>query len=385
MKNFIYNSPTKIIFGEGQITELQNELQVRNVKSALLVYGKSSIKNSGLYDSITSICSELNINLVEEANVAPNPDISSVRSGVQKCKDNNVDFVIAAGGGSVVDCAKAIAFSVYYDGEPWDIYLREADSHQSLPLGAIITLAATGTETNGNSVLSNAETNEKRAVAYAHSIPQFAIIDPTYTLTVNKHHTIAGSIDIIMHVLEQFMSATEDTLTSDYMSLGVIRSVIENTYKYLQGENTYSVRSNLSWASTIGLNWILGVDKVGDWATHRLSYPLTKEYDVTHGYALAMIYTSWMRVALQYNPEVMKRRLTTISEYLFSSVEYTKVPDLLDDIFSSFGAEVNMTSLKLSNNDIINLVDKALQLGNVGTVIEIDKEKAIEIFTIANK
>ena len=385
MKNFIYNSPTKIIFGAGQIKELKNELANKNIKNALLVYGRNSIKKSGLYQDIITITDSLHINIIEEANVAPNPDIKSVISGAKKCKDNNIDFIIAAGGGSVIDCAKAIAFSAYYEGNPWDIYLLKDKVERSIPLGAIITLAATGTETNGNSVISNAETNEKRSVAYSHSIPQFSIIDPTYTLTVNKHHTIAGSIDIIMHVLEQFMSATEHTETSDYMSLGVIRSVIENTFKYLQGENTYNVRSNLSWASTIGLNWILGVDKVGDWATHSLSYPLTKEYGVTHGYALAMIFTSWMRVALIHNPEVMKRRLTIISEYLFSSVDYHKVPDLLDDIFKAFGAEVNMTSLQLNEKAINDMVDKALQLGSVGTIIEVNKEKAIEIFNLANK
>ncbi len=385
MKNFIYNSPTKIIFGEGQIKQLKSELKERSVKTALLVYGFNSIKKSGLYDDIVSTCKDLDITLIEENNVAPNPDIKSVRSGVVKCREHNVDFIIAAGGGSVVDCAKAIGFSSFYEGDPWDVYLRKGDSNKSLPLCAIITLAATGTETNGNSVISNDETNEKRSVAYPMSIPEFAIIDPTYTLTVNKHHTIAGSIDIIMHILEQFMSATEDTKTSDYMSLGVIKSVIENTFLYLQGENTYRVRSNLSWASTIGLNWILGVDKVGDWATHRLSYPLTKEHNVTHGYALAMIFTSWLRVALKYNPEVMKRRLTTISEFLFSSVDYMKVPDLLDDIFSSFGAKVRITSLNLTENDIMELINKALQLGNVGTVIDVDREKALEIFNLANR
>lgn len=386
MKNFIYNSPTKIIFGQDQIMALKDELQTKNVKKALLVYGKSSIKNSGLYDQILSITNDLGISIFEESNIEPNPDISSVRSGIKTCLEENVDFIIAAGGGSVIDCAKAIGFGVYFDGDIWDVYLRKDDSPKSLPIGVIITLAATGTETNGNSVISNSETNEKRSVAYPHSIPCFAIVDPTYTLTVNRHHTIAGSIDIIMHILEQYMSITKHTVTSDYMSIGIIKSVIENTSKYIDGSNTYEVRSNLSWASTIALNWILGVDKIGDWATHRLSYVITREHGITHGYALAMLFTSWARVSMKYNKEVMTRRLNLLGKELFNNVEGLDVLDALDALFSSWGAETKMIqSFESSKEDIKRYVDTALALGNVGTVVSIDEDKATEIFNLSNR
>lgn len=384
MKNFIYNSPTKIIFGEGQIKELKTELNNHKVKTVLLVYGKSSIKQSGLYDQIMEICAELKLSVFEEKDVRPNPEMTSVRSGIHTCRTHNVDFIIAAGGGSVVDCAKAIAFGTSYDGDVWDIYLRKDDAQSSLPIGAIMTLAATGTETNGNSVISNDDTREKRSVAYSFSVPKFAIIDPSYTLSVNKHHTIAGSIDIIMHVLEQFMSNTEHTYTSDYMSIGVIKSVIEQTNKYLNGENTYEVRANLSWASTIGLNWILGVDKLGDWATHRLSYVITREHGITHGYALAMLFTSWARVALKYNPETMNRRLGILGRELFH-VEGFEVIDTLEALFTSWGAEVNISSLDINDEDINQYCDTVLLLGNVGTVVSIDKKIAIEIFKEAKR
>lgn len=386
MKNFIYNSPTKIIFGEKQIVKLKDELLESNAKNVLLVYGKSSIVKSGLYSDIISICNDLDIAVFEEKNVKPNPDVSSVRSGIEICKSNNVDFIIAAGGGSVIDCAKAIGFGVYFEGDIWDVYLRKGDSFKSLPIGAIITLAATGTETNGNSVISNDETGEKRSVGYPISIPKFTIIDPTYTLTVNRHHTIAGSIDIIMHILEQFMSPTSNTMTSDLMSIGVIKSVIENTNKYIAGENSYEVRSNLSWASTIGLNWILGVDKVGDWATHRLSYAITKEYGITHGYALAMLFTNWARVALKYNKEVMKMRLDILGRELFNGLEYSKVLDRLDSLFVSWGANVSMKpEIEVNDDSIELLVNNALGLGNVGQVIEVNKEVATEIFGLSNR
>lgn len=385
MKNFTYESKTKIIFGENQIQNLKEELNEIRVKKLLLVSGRSAIKTLGIYNIIIEICKELNIQLYEESNVEPNPDVSSVRRGIQTCRDNEIDFVLAAGGGSAIDCAKAIAHGVYYDGDVWDIYLRKADSLKSLPLGVIITLAATGTETNGNSVISNKETNEKRSVGYPISVPKFAIIDPTYTLSVNRHHTIAGSIDIIMHILEQYFSNTTHTETSDYMSIGVIKSVIENTNKIVNGEDNYDVRSNISWASTIGLNWILGVDKVGDWATHRLSYVLTREFGTTHGYALAMLFTSWAQVAYKYNPETMNRRLDLLGKELFDGAKGLAVLDELDSMFIKWGADVRITHLSITDDKILDMVENALALGNVGKVTTIDKEKAIEIFKIASK
>ena len=382
MKNFEYQSLTKIIFGKDEISKLERELKLYNVKRLLLVYGKNSIKNLGIYNQVIFICNKLEIQVFEESNVRPNPEMSSVRSGINKCREHEVDFVLAAGGGSVIDCAKAIAFGTLYNGDPWDVYLLKDQAKESLPIGVIITLAATGTETNGNSVISNDETNEKRSVAYSFSIPKFAIIDPSYTLSVDRHHVIAGSMDIMMHVFEQFFSNTLRTETSDYMSMGIIKSVIENTEKYLNGEDGYETRANLSWASTIGLNWILGVDKVGDWATHRLSYPITKEYNITHGYALALIFTSWIRVALKYNSVIMIPRLVTLGEMIFNEIDYNLVPDKLEALFISWGAKVRLSEelIDVTELKINELIDTALALGSVGTVVKIDKEKALEIF-----
>lgn len=385
MKNFVYQSPTTIYFGENQISQLETELLPYKNKVILLVYGKSSIKILGIYDKIMQIAKSLYITVIEEGNVTPNPDISAVNSGIAKCLEHHVSFVLAAGGGSAIDCAKAIAFGAKTKGNIWDIYLRKFDATSSLPLGVIITLAATGTETNGNSVISNNETSEKRSVAYPFSVPKFAVIDPSYTITVNEHHTISGSLDIIMHILEQYFSNTTRTETSDYMSFGVIKSVIENTRRVLDGDNTYHNRANISWASTIGLNWILGVDKVGDWATHRLSYAITKEFGTTHGLALILIFTSWMRTALKYNPKTMNRRLALIGKELFQLSEPDLVINKMESLFQSFGAKTNFEDegIQLTSETINSLVDNALALGSVGTVITIDKKIATEIFELA--
>jgi len=385
MENFIYNTKTKIIFGKDQLSELKRELSIYKVKRMLLVYGKSSIKKLGIYDEIHKICKDLGVEVFEEGGVRPNPDVSSVRSGIKTCKEEQIDFVLAAGGGSVIDTAKAIAFGVYYDGDVWDIYLRKADSEQSLPIGVVITLAATGSETNGNSVISNDETGQKLSVKYTISRPEFAIIDPSYTLSVNEHHTFAGSIDMMMHIFEQYFSPTQRTDTSDYMSLGVVKSIIENTRRIISGHDGYDVRANLSWASTLAWNWILGVDKVQDWATHRLSYPVTKEYGVTHAYALAILFPSWMKVALKHNPEVMVPKLSLLGRELFGNSNPHGAIEELKSLFESFHANTSFESegIHLKEKDIDFLVKETLVLGPVGQVIKVDEAIAKEIYTEA--
>jgi alcohol dehydrogenase YqhD (iron-dependent ADH family) len=382
MNNFTYDTKTKIIFGKDQLGALKEELPLLGVKKLLLVYGKSSIQRLGIYDQILEIAEDLGIQVFEEGGVRPNPDVSSVRKGIETCKKEGIDFVLAAGGGSVIDTAKAIGFGVYYEGDVWDVYLRKGDSHKSLPIGVVITLAATGSETNGNSVISNDETGQKLSVKYTISRPVFAIVDPSYTLSVNEHHTFAGCIDMMMHIFEQYFSPTQRTDTSDYMSLGVVKSIIENTRRILSGHDDYQVRANLSWASTLAWNWILGVDKVQDWATHRLSYPVTKEYGTTHAYALAILFPSWMKTALKYNPEVMVPKLSLLGRELFGNSNPHGAIEEVRSLLESFKATTCFEDegIHLSNEDIDKLVEETLVLGPVGQVVKVDAKIAKEIY-----
>ncbi|MEC9484410.1 MAG: iron-containing alcohol dehydrogenase [Candidatus Izemoplasma sp.] len=387
MKNFVYHSPTKILFGKDQINELGHLLTNNNVSKMLLVYGRKSIKENGIYDAILNTVNALNIELYEESGVTPNPDITSVRSGIQTVKMNDIDFILAAGGGSVADCSKAIAMGALIEEDPWDIYLNKATPTHALPLGVIITLAATGSETNGNSVISNREENEKRAAKYQFCKPTFAIIDPSYTLTVNRHHTVAGSIDTIMHTLEQYFAKTKHTETTDYMMTGLINAVIKHTNAILSGNDSYDARANISWASTIALNWILGVDKQGDWATHRLSYAVTQSFGTTHAYALAALFTSWAKVALEREPEAMIPKLKQLGKDVFGVTDPINVLDQLDSLFESWGAK---TRLKLfdetiTQDDVKHMAAHTVALGPVGHVITVDQKTAETIFNLSLK
>ncbi len=383
MENFVYESPTKIVFGKDQIDSLKTLLQERNVQRMLLVYGKKSIKTLGIYDKIQDIVSTLNIRLFEESGVRPNPELSSVISGRKTAIENGVDFILAVGGGSVIDCAKAIAFSVFKKEEKlWDVFVKKDVVNRALPLGVVVTLAATGSETNGNTVISNDELREKRSIKNDHLIPEFAIIDPSYTLNVPQEQTVAGSIDIMMHVFEQYFSPTKRTETSDYMSIGILRSVLENTTRYLNGENDYDTRANLSWASTIALNWILQQGKTGDWASHRLSYPPTSEYDLTHGFALSAIYPTWLKMAVKHNDKAMRPRLETLGRELFDAESAEETIGAIVELFQSWGAPTSLAAygVRLHQDQIHRYAEQVTALGPIGNVFKIDRKLATTFY-----
>ena len=386
MINFTYHNPTKILFGKDQIETLREELKPYQGQASLLVYGKASIKKIGVYETLLKIFKDLNITHYEESGVRANPSIDSVLSARKTILEKDIVFVLAAGGGSVLDAAKAIAFAPFLkEEEVWEVFLRKTDAKKALPLGAVLTLAATGSESNGNTVITNDHTNEKRAVAYPFLFPQFAVIDPAYTMHVEKHFMVAGFIDIMMHVFEQYFSITKRTETSDYMSVGILRSVIENANRILSGEDSYESRANVSWAATLALNWILGAGKIGDWASHRLSYPVTQFYGITHGYALTTIYPAWLKTALKYNPEVMEKRLQFIGKELFNVTEPTQVIEAIRAQFKAWDAPTSFkeAGVTLDDKAIEALTENAIALGPVGNVVSIDKALAKELFILA--
>ncbi len=378
MKNFTFNLPTKIIFGRDQIEQLSTELKQLNIKKMLLVYGKASIKKLGIYDHIIHVANSLDIEVYEEGGVEPNPDIESVLSGQATIQKHDIEFILAAGGGSVIDAAKAMALAKdLHPSEVWDVFMRKETYESVLPLGVILTLAATGSETNGNTVISNRALNDKRSVADNQLIPQFAIIDPSYTMSVNKHHTIAGSIDIMMHIFEQYFCPTEHTDTSDYMSLGILKSTLDNTFKILNSEDDYHVRANISWAATLALSWILQQGKQGDWASHRLSYPITMDYGITHGHALAIIQPAWMKEMLAQDAPLMKARLSRLGDFLFNETDPQKTITLIQDTFRSFGAASSFkeAGVELTDDDAQRMAEKTLELGPIGNMLKISTTK----------
>ena len=299
MLNFNYSIPTKIFFGKGQIEVLGREIKKYGSK-VLIVYGKGSIKKTGIYNEAVNILKDNNIDYWELADVDPNPRITSVREGIKICKEKEIDFILPIGGGSSIDCAKVIGAGYYYDGDPWDLLIGKAKVKNSLPIGTVLTLSATGSEMDTGAVITNMETNQKLSVGHPTMVPKFSILDPEYTFTVPKNQTAAGVADIMSHVFESYFSRTKEAYLQDRMAEAILKTCIKYGKIAINEPENYEARSNIMWASSLAINGLLGYGKGKDfkWSVHAIEHELSAYYDITHGVGLAILYPNWMRHVL---------------------------------------------------------------------------------------
>lgn len=293
MQNFNYCTPTRLIFGEGVIKDLP-EVMSHYGKKILLTYGGGSIKKIGLYDKVLELLKGYEI--FELANIMPNPKYDpSVLDGVKMCKEHDIDVILSVGGGSVLDCSKAIAGGAKYDGEPWDLITYKAETKAALPIVDIITLAATGSEYDAGGVISRTETNDKTCYSDPHLYPEVSFLDPTYTFTVSKKQTSAGIADAMNHIFEQYFCEDSTILNDGFMEAG-LKSLMINGRKCLDNPEDYNARAEMMLACTYGCNDIysLGNSQSG-WPCHGMEHALSAYYDITHGEGLAIITPRWMK------------------------------------------------------------------------------------------
>jgi alcohol dehydrogenase YqhD (iron-dependent ADH family) len=295
MDNFKFNAYTEMLFGKGEIAKLPEVIQ-RYGKNILLVYGGGSIKKSGIYDTIQSLLKDVNI--IELSGVEPNPRIETVRRGVELCRENKIDVVLAVGGGSTIDCSKVIAAAYYYDGDAWDLVTTPSKIGKVLPIVTILTMAATGSEMNKNAVISKMDTNEKLGTASNNMIPQTSILDPEYLYTLPEIQTAAGCADIMSHVFEAYFKKTTDAFVQDKFSEGLLETCIKYCPIALKEPTNYEARANIMWASSMALNGLTGSGKPGAWTCHPIEHELSAFYDITHGVGLAILTPRWMRYIL---------------------------------------------------------------------------------------
>ncbi|MCR5608753.1 MAG: iron-containing alcohol dehydrogenase [Lachnospiraceae bacterium] len=293
MQNFDYQTPTRLIFGEGVIAKLP-EVMSQFGKKVLLTYGAGSIKKIGLYDKVKELLKDYDI--YELSDIQPNPKYDpSVLDGVKICKENDIDVILAVGGGSVLDCSKAIATGAKYDGDPWDLISYKAVATESIPIVDIITLAATGSEYDQGGVISRTETNDKIGYMDNLNYPKVSFLDPTYTFTVSKKQTAAGCADAMNHIMEQYFCEDSTLLNDGFMEAG-LKSLMINTKKCLENPEDYTARAEMMLACTYGCNGIysLGSSYTG-WPCHGIEHALSAYYDITHGEGLAIITPRWMK------------------------------------------------------------------------------------------
>lgn len=299
--NFSYCNPTKLYFGKDSLNNLENELS-KYGNNVMLIYGGGSIKKNGIYDSVMAILNKCNKNVCFDGGVMPNPTVAKLLEGVEIAKKNKVDFILAVGGGSVVDYAKAVSVSIHYDGNPWEkYYLRMEDvDNEVVPVGVVLTMVGTGSEMNGGAVITDPETGLKIGHVFGENVfPKFSILNPLYTYSVPKYQMIAGIYDIMNHITEQYFSGDDDS-TSDYLMEGLMRELINDSKIAVKNPEDYEARSNIMWTATWALNTLVGKGKSQDWMVHMIGQSIGGVTNATHGMTLSAISIPYYSYILPY-------------------------------------------------------------------------------------
>lgn len=382
MLNFTFHNPCKIIFGQGTVAQLGKEI-ANYGKKVLVVTGGGSVKKIGLYDQVLQQLQNAGIAYCEIGGVQPNPRLSLIYEGIALCKAEKVDFILAVGGGSVIDAAKAMAAGAKYSGDVWDFYEQRAQIKEALPLGTILTLAATGSEMNGNSVVTNWETHQKLGVGSPYLIPRFSILDPTLTFSVSRQQTVNGIVDIMAHVFEQYFSLTPDTAIQDRLAESILQTMIETAPVVLDKPDNYEARASMMWCGTLALNSLLSRGKVTDWATHAIEHEVSAIYDIPHGAGLAIIFPNWMNYVLdsgtakfaQYAKRVwgVAAEGKTEREVALEGIRRTR------EFFNSIGAPATLAYYGIGPERIPEMAQKAVCFGPIGGYHKLHHEDVAQI------
>lgn len=385
MQDFSLQLKTRIHFGKGSIRQLREE--VKGYSKVLLVYGGGSVKKNGVYDNVINELKQINTVIFELSDIKPNPEIDKVYTGIEVCKENDIQFILAVGGGSVIDTAKAIAVGVEFEGDIWELFVDETRITKAIKTGAILTLAATGSETNRNSVITNDRTKEKLGIHHDCLRPEFAILDPAYTFSLPPVQTAAGIADIMSHVFEQYFSPTKDAYLTDRMSENVLKTCIKFGPVLLKNPENYEARAEIMWASTIALNGLLAAGKQTDWVTHMIEHELSAYYDLNHGIGLAILFPNWMKHVAEdqrywkfrdYAVNVWDLSPALSDEELCkTSIKKTR------EFFNSLNLPSKLSEVGVNDEYFEIMAENIVKRGKVGSFKVLNKENIMDIYKLA--
>lgn len=393
MKEFRSYIPTKIILSEDGQRKI-GELVAPYAKKVLLVYGGQSLKKSGTYDEIVDSLKECQIEYSELGGVLPNPKLSLVYEGIRRCREEKIDFLLAAGGGSVIDTAKAIAAGVNYDSDVWDFFVGGKTPTSMLPVGVLLTIPAAGSEAGCASVITKEETTEKRTLVSELAFPVFAVLNPKLCYTIPKNQIAAGGADIFAHVMERYFEPTYENPFSDRLCEATMKTVLELLPKVLKNSRDYASWANLMWAGSIAHNGILGAGRSEDWASHNIEHELSAEYDIAHGAGLAIVIPAWMRYVYTAQP----RRFLQFAQRVFDLTlpnegepdEHGKQEtvilqaiDKLEEFFKSVGLATKLEEAGIHSDRFEQMADRATANGVLGNFMTLDRTDVINIYQMA--
>lgn len=391
MENFVYYAPTKVFFGKDEELKIGQILKDYGFKKILLHYGKSSIKKSGLYDRITKLLKEANIEYVELGGVDPNPKLSLVHEGIKLARENNVELILAVGGGSVIDSAKSISAGILVDHSPWLFSIKEKEVEKRVPVGTILTLSAAGSDMSNSCVITNDETKEKRGFSSDFNRPLFSILNPELTYTVSKYQTACGIVDIMMHTLERYLSKGDKFDITDNIALGLLKATVDNGKIAMADPTNYDARANLMWANSLSHNGLTSCSRGFVMSVHQIEHEVSGMFDyVAHGAGLAVLWPAWAM-------EAYKEELEKFAEYAYRVMDVPRTDNIENDVllgiqrtkefFKSLGMPTTLTELNIPESCLEDLAYNTTFKGKrvLHDIIDVDYEVGLKILKRAYK
>ena len=388
MQNFTFQNQTKVIFGKGK-EELVGAEVKKHSDNILLHYGGGSIKKYGVYDKVIESLEAEGINVTELGGVQPNPRLSLVKEGIKICREQDIDFILAVGGGSVIDSAKTIAAGVPYQGDVWDFFAGKEEIEEVLPIATVLTIPAAGSETSPGAVVTNEEKDLKWDIGSNKLRPQFSILNPEITFTLPDYQTACGIADMMAHIMERYFTQTENVELTDRLSAGTLKTIINNAPRVLDDAEDYDARAEIMWSGTIAHNDLLGTGREEDWASHGIEHEISALYDVAHGAGLAVVFPAWMEYVYQDNVERFAQFAVDVWDVdpnLFD-LEETARRGIIKTraFFSSIGLPVTFAELGVPTDKIDEMAEKCTSGGTIGNFKDLAKEDVAEIYKLAIK
>lgn len=392
MNSFEFYSPTKVIFGKGVENNVGAEIKAWGGTKVLVHFGGSSAKKSGLLDRVEASLKAAGVEYITLGGVVPNPRLSLVHEGIELCRKEGVDFILAVGGGSSIDSSKAIALGVKYNGDVWDIYDRIAEPEDSLPTANILTLAAAGSETSEHTVITNENGWIKKGYGHRLCRPKFTMMNPELTYTLPAYQTACGIVDIMMHTLDRYFSPGGCNEMTDRIAEAVLKTVIQFGRIAIKDPMNYDARSEIMWAGSLSHNDLTGLGRPGDWSPHQLEHELSGYFDVSHGAGLAAVWGAWARYV--YKADVMRFARYGVNVWGLA-MNYEKPEEtaleairVTEEYFTSIGMPITIKELigkEISDGVIAELAKKCTFFGKrkIGGLVVLDKPQIIDIYTAA--
>jgi alcohol dehydrogenase len=387
LENFVYKNPTKIIFGHNTHKDIGKEVK-KYSKKVLFHYGMGSIKKSGLYDEIIASLKEEDIDIFELGGVQPNPGLELTIKGSRICLENDIDFILAVGGGSVIDSAKAIALDVPYKGESmWDFLTGKSKPVSALPVGVVLTIPAAGSESSDVTVITNEEGMIKRGYHHELIRPVFAVLNPELTFTLPDEQLSSGAADIMAHIMERYFTKTRHVDLTDKLCEAALKTVIENAPLVFKNPEDYNPRAEIMWTGNLAHNGLLNTGRIGDWGSHKLAHELSTLYDIPHGTAVAIIFPAWMKYVYREDIEVFQKFALKVFDIdpLFGNRENIVLEGIerLISFFKSIGLPTSLEDIGIGEEGFEEMAEKTMLFGPIGKYMELNKQDVLNIYNLA--